>query len=410
MTMANPRTITMDLTEKLKYYKQSGHSEQRSQGNRSDIVKLAEKFKGKHKDGVIKICRYFAYNQFIPENPAGYPETIFLPTLTKKQFSDVFPLDKTVVLDLETTGLAGGTGTYPFLIGFGYPGAEGIELVQYFLPDYGREIGAFLDMKQEQAEKSILISYNGKSFDYPLLRNRLVLNRVENTLASFNHLDLLHLTRRLWRNSLDTFNLQTIEQMIFKFMRFGDIDGMLIPQAYFDFLHSGFEEDIWRIIEHNQQDILTLVRLLFYLNRIEKNKSKGKVTNTELLNFFKLAGDSGDFQESRKLFKEIKERSIKLPEGLIISFSRLLKRHQCWQEALPFWSDLLASGNMILFACEEFAKYYEHNTRDYESAKKFTERALNYFIQLDDIYKPTPIIAEFERRHQRLLSKLNKNS
>jgi uncharacterized protein YprB with RNaseH-like and TPR domain len=400
----------MDLTEKLKYYKQSAALEQPSVDNRSSIEKLAEKCKGKHKDGIIKICRYFAYDQFVPVNPAQYPQTIFLPTLTKRQFNDEIPLDQTVVFDLETTGLAGGTGTYPFLIGFGYPGAEGVELVQYFLPDFGREIGAFLDMKQEQLEKSVLISYNGKSFDYPLLRNRLVLNRVENSLASLNHLDLLHLTRRLWRNSLDSFSLQTIEQKVFKFMRFGDIEGMLIPHAYFNFLQSGFDQDIMRIIEHNQQDILTLVRLLFYLHRIEKNKSKGKVTDTELLNIFKLASESGDFQQAQKLFKEIKERFIKLPESMIISYSRLLKHHQCWGEALPFWSELLASGYMVPFACEEFAKYYEHKTRDYITAKKYTERALHYFIQLDDIYKPTPGIVEFERRHKRLLSRLNKNN
>jgi uncharacterized protein YprB with RNaseH-like and TPR domain len=399
----------MDLTEKLTYYKQSGHTEQRRAGNRPNLENLAEKFEGKHQDGIIKIDRYFAYDQFIPENPALYPETIHLPTLTKKQFGTLFPLTETVILDLETTGLAGGTGTYPFLIGFGYPGEQGIEIVQYFLPDYGKETAAFLDMKPYHADKSVLISYNGKSFDYPLLRNRLILNRGDNSLASLLHLDLLHLTRRLWRNSLANCTLQNIEHKIFNFMRLGDIEGMLIPQAYFDFLQMGNAQDMYRIIQHNQLDILTLVRLLFYLNRIEADSTRKEVTDGELLNLLKLASETGDIKAAQQLYFEVKARTIKMPENVVISYSVLLKRHHCWRDALSLWNGLLEEGSMVPFACEEFAKYYEHTARDFHCAKTYTERALTYLTLIGTLYEPVQKTREFEHRHQRILAKLQKN-
>jgi uncharacterized protein YprB with RNaseH-like and TPR domain len=401
--------MPMDLKDKLKYYSQTTQSGYKDIDVHPDVFHLAQKLQGRYQDGIIKISRHYAYNQFIPDACEYYPETIFLPTLTKKQFSSVFPLKETILLDLETTGLAGGTGTYPFLIGFGYPGTQGIEIVQYFLPDYGKETGAFLDMKHDHTGKSVLISYNGKSFDYPLLRNRLILNRIDDSLASLAHLDLLHLTRRLWRNSLDNCTLQNIEHKIFNYMRLGDIEGVLIPQAYFNFLRMGNTEDIDRIIHHNQQDILTLVRLLFYMQQIEQDSTGKEITNTELLSLFKLASDSADIKAAQQLYREVKRRALKLPDTMVMAYSALLKRHQCWMEALPFWSGLLAEGSMVPFVCEEFAKYYEHNARDFQTAKTYTERALHYYTVIKELYQPLEKFKEFEHRHQRILSKLQRN-
>ena len=263
-------------------------------------------------------------------------------------------------------------------------------------------------MKEDHAGRSILISYNGKSFDYPLLRNRMILNRIDNSLASMDHLDLLHLSRRIWRNMLTGFSLQTIEEKIFYFSRIGDIEGMLIPQSYFNFLQSGHTDEIHRIIQHNRQDILTLVRLLFYLHRIEERKTTRQISETELLNLFKLANDTGDIDEARRLFQVIQTRNIDLSENLVISYSRLLKHHRCWEELLPLWHKILDRGAMVPYICEEFAKYYEHISHEYHLARMYIERALQHYSIRQELYSPDPVSHEFERRYQRIMVKLLK--
>jgi uncharacterized protein YprB with RNaseH-like and TPR domain len=400
----------MDLKDRLKYYTRVQQPADVAGDEHRDINRLAQQLQGIHQDGTIKIRLYIPYEKFIPGTTAFLSGMISIPMLTKQQFGDAFPINRTVILDLETTGLAGGTGTYPFLIGFGYPDTVGIEIVQYFLPDYGREIGAYLDMKPYHAQKAVLITYNGKTYDYPLLKNRLILNRIENSLATLAHLDLLHLSRRLWHTILDSCTLQNIEQHIFYFMRFGDIDGMHIPQAYFNFLRFGEIEPIHRIIRHNQQDILTLVRLLFYLHHVEDNMTESKVTDDELLNLFKLAVETGNMTAVRIIYKQICKRTIQLPENLVKSYSVVLKRFRYWMDAVAFWSALLQEGRMVPFACEELAKYHEHIKRDFKRAEMYTNRAIQYFSFIEQLYGDRESLQAFEHRQRRLIAKLGKTN
>jgi uncharacterized protein YprB with RNaseH-like and TPR domain len=400
----------MDLKDKLKYYMQVQQSVPVVGDNHQDVTRLAEQLRGVAQDGLVKIRHFIRYDTFIPDMISGFPEMISIPTLSKQHFANAFPVNNTVVLDLETTGLAGGTGTYPFLIGFGYPDNLGIEIVQYFLPDYGREAGAYLDMKPYHAEKSVLITYNGKTFDYPLLRNRLILNRIDNSLVSLAHLDLLHLSRRLWHTTLDSCTLQNVEQHIFHFMRFGDIDGMHIPAAYFNFLRSGETDDILRIIRHNQMDILTLMRLLLYLHHIETDMAQVNISDKELLNLFKLAAETGELTTTQMLYQQIRRRTIRLPENMVKLYSMVLKRNRSWTDALSLWSELLQEGRMVLFACEELAKYFEHILCDVKQAEQYTGRALDYLSFVGELYGVEESMSAFKHRQRRLAIKQGKTN
>jgi predicted PolB exonuclease-like 3'-5' exonuclease len=303
--------------------------------------------------------------------------------------------------------LAGGTGTYPFLIGFGRFETEGIRLFQYFLPDYGREISAFLDMRCLFEDKNVLLSFNGKSFDFPLLRNRMIMNRMENPLASFAHLDLLHPARRLWRDVLPSCSLDIIEEEIFLFSRYQDIDGALIPQAYFDFLQTGNTAQIRQIIMHNQQDLISLGRLLFLMHQIENHHPLHGHSPSELLAMFDVAIDMSDLVRIATILKKLEHSRRKIPDHSLLKYSLLLKRLQKWDEALLIWHGFLERSSEILFVAEELAKYYEHRENDLKQAIEYTNRALQYMDLMSEISGQNERSAEARKKFMHRLWRLN---
>ena len=168
-------------------------------------------------------------------------------------------------VDTETTGLAGGTGTYAFTVAIARPHPQGIELVQLFLPEPGDEPAFLLALDAELRLTPGLATYNGASFDLPLLRTRWTLNRMAGELTIGVHVDLLHLSRALLRPRLASCTLRSVEERLLGFEREEDIAGELIPQCYFDFLRSGWSRDLESALEHNRQDVLSLQHLLHRL-------------------------------------------------------------------------------------------------------------------------------------------------
>ncbi len=401
----------MDLKNKLKYY-HSGKTKTAS-GTEHHYKNLFTTIGGRVLDAdtlpIIKIEKFEYFHHFDPMALYDQFSEVNLPLLTKNQFPDPLYLKNLLIFDLETTGLAGGTGTYPFLLGFGIFKENGIQLIQYFLPEFGREIGAYIDIKDICEEKTTLLSYNGKSFDYPLLRNRFILNRFDNPLEHYVHLDLLHLTRRLWKNVLPSCSLQTIEERIFSFNRWQDIDGSLIPQAYFNFLQTGDSSEIKRIINHNQQDMVSLARLLIHLHHIENNDVIPVYPDHELVAMFDLAVNISDTDRAEPMMKKLGSLQKNIPGRSLKKYSLLLKRREKWEEALAIWRSFIESGEEILFAFEELAKYYEHRERHYTRAIDFTDRALKYIeiiTELEDLGNLDETSDRFAQRKKRLQKKV----
>jgi hypothetical protein len=168
-------------------------------------------------------------------------------------------------LDTETTGLAGGTGTQVFTAAVARPHANGIELVQLFLAEPSDEPAFLAALDAELRLTPGLATYNGASFDLPLLRTRWLMARMPGELAEGVHLDLLHLTRSLLRPRLESCTLRAVEERLLGFEREDDIPGHLIPQAYFDYLRSGWSSILEPTLEHNRQDVLSLQHLLHRL-------------------------------------------------------------------------------------------------------------------------------------------------
>lgn len=164
-------------------------------------------------------------------------------------------------LDTETTGLAGGTGTYVFLIGLAH--FDGAELVlrQHLLRDLGAEHEFVEHLRAELEPFRACASYNGKTFDLPLLRTRFVMTIRSDLTVDESHLDLLHPARRLWKDRFGSTTLRQLEESVLDDGRATDIPGALIPDAYFHWLRRGDDAIIAPVLEHNARDVVSLVRI-----------------------------------------------------------------------------------------------------------------------------------------------------
>ena len=168
-------------------------------------------------------------------------------------------------LDTETTGLAGGTGTQVFTAAVARPHPNGVELVQLFLAEPSDEPAFLAALDAELRATPGLATYNGLSFDLPLLRTRWLMARMPGELTEGRHLDLLHLVRGLLKPRLEACTLRAVEERLLGFEREDDVPGHLIPQAYFDYLRNGWSTTLEPTLEHNRQDVLSLQHLLHRL-------------------------------------------------------------------------------------------------------------------------------------------------
>jgi uncharacterized protein len=170
-------------------------------------------------------------------------------------------LSRMLFLDTETTGLSGGTGTVAFLIGLASFRDGALVLEQLVLPNLGCEAPMLARLAERLAVASCVVSYNGKSFDWPLLRTRFLLARMPLPPLP-PHIDLLHTARRVWKPRLGSVRLTEIEREILRFEREGDIDGAEIPGRYFEFLRGAGAERLAPVLEHNQHDVIALAAIL----------------------------------------------------------------------------------------------------------------------------------------------------
>ena len=181
------------------------------------------------------------------ESPAGWGDVLFL--------------------DTETTGLSGGTGTYVFLIGLAHISDGELVLRQHLLRDIGAEREFVEHLKAQFEPFRACASYNGKTFDLPLLRTRFVMALRSELTVDESHLDLLHPARRLWKDRFGSTTLRQLEESVLDDGRVTDIPGSLIPDAYFHYLRTRSDAVIAPVLEHNARDVISLVRIADHVAR-----------------------------------------------------------------------------------------------------------------------------------------------
>lgn len=287
--------------------------------------------------------------------------------------------ERTLFLDTETTGLAGGTGTYAFLVGTGRFTTGGFLVKQFLMRDYNEELALLYAVDQELQTADAIVSFNGKTFDIPLLRTRFAISRLDfQGINEHCQVDLLHLARRLWRDKLTSCSLESLERNILGLTRHGDIPGYEIPQRFFLFLRTGDGSLLKDILEHNVLDLVSMAVLLEIINDLGEVRppdcscpwvaealgqvyaKNGKLTTA--LNFLEKAWSLADQ----------KEQQIRI----LRTAALLHKRRREYEEAAQLWQRLLVLAEDDLMAHEELAKHYEHRRKDFKEAGRITKRAL----------------------------------
>ena len=208
-----------------------------------------------------------AHAQAPLEIPRGFEriETPFGPAFLREDVLGLPRLDPNpgsiAYIDTETTGLSGGSGTYVFAAAVARPIDCGLRLAQLFLPQPGMEAAFLQALSDELAPASGVGSFNGASFDLPILRTRWVMARMHGDLHHPPHVDLLTLVRSLYRHRMESCTLRTVEERLLGYEREDPIAGALAPDAYFQYVHHGPCQMLELVLEHNRLDVISLVHL-----------------------------------------------------------------------------------------------------------------------------------------------------
>ena len=307
------------------------------------------------------------------------------------RFSNFDP-EATLFLDTETTGLAGGSGTYVFLVGLGYFQGKSFRTEQLFLANLNSESAFLMDLcdrVQGRAEGKTfryLVTFNGKGYDLNLLEYRFLIQGIAPPFQSLSHLDLLYPTRMLWKRRLENCALQTVERQVLGLNRPPDIPSALIPRTYFDYLHYGYHEPFRSVFEHNRIDVLTLVGLLAMVARLLREPDRrffvSPISSAHLLL------SRGRDEEAVRLLENVcqEPRWAADRPDLLLMLAGLKKKRGDFDEALNLFEETLRiQKRPPLEAFEESAKILEHRKGDLRSALELVQKAGRIYPESTDL-------------------------
>lgn len=306
-----------------------------------------------------------------------------------------FDLHRTIFIDVETTGLAGGTGTYAFLIGWGWVEDGALRVDQYFMRDQADEPALLAHLAEQLRRFEWVVTFNGAAFDLPLIETRFIMNRMRVGIGALGSLDLLHAARRLWRFLLPDRSLTALERDLLGERRHGDVPSDLIPHIYFQFLRTGDARRLPPVFEHNCRDIVTTVRLLDRACRTCRDWRDDDFHPAEVLGAARahqLATDQATAAEAfARALRLGLEGDLRAHAQTHLSLHR--KRAGAWGEAAGIWSAMVRNEDRAgLWALVELAKYHEHQCCDFPAAVTATRRGLALTAALG-----APLPAELRR-------------
>ena len=338
----------------------------------------------------------------LPQHPIyGLARWSRVPELEQKN------LDQFIFLDTETTGLSGGTGTMAFMVGVARFRGESLAMEQFFLRSPAEEAALLAGLEEFCDGMAAVVTYNGKSFDIPILNTRYILQGFTSPFEDLPHLDLLHLTRRIWRARLEQCNLGNIEQQILQLQRDGDeVPGYLVPEYYAQYLRDGNAEPLRGIFYHNEQDVLSLAALFaLFTDMLEAPTAWETPSSQDLTSLGRLLEHMGEVDGALSLYQKGAQAAESARTKLepLLAQAKLHKRHGEYSRALPLWE--LAAADGSLEALEELAKYHEHSTRQLEKALAYTNQALRLLETNPDL---DVFVRDFLHRQKRLAAKLQR--
>lgn len=280
-----------------------------------------------------------------------------------------------VFIDTETSGLAGGTGTVAFLVGAGWVEDDEFVVRQYFMRDYPEESALLEALREDLGEDAPLVSFNGRSFDWPLLTTRWRLNR--HSPAPRAHLDLLPPARRLWGRTLHSHSLSTLERHVLGLGRGEDMPGHMIPGAWFDYLRTGHGGTLAAAFRHNEIDVVSMLALFARVGAILADPVAAQAAPGDRVGTARLLLELREPDRARRCLEvglagsdDADARPIRRMLG------HMYRRDGSWEAALAHWLAVAGGPEFDAEAHEQVAKIYEHRRRDLGEALRWTERAL----------------------------------
>jgi uncharacterized protein len=327
-------------------------------------------------------------------------------------------LGRTVFVDTETTGLAGGTGTLAFLIGAGAFEDDGSFVVrQFFLRSPAEEPAALLYLSEWLDQFEALVSFNGRGFDLPILQTRFTLQRLRPRILSVPHLDLLTPARRVWRGRLESCSLKSLEYSVLDVHRDQiDIDGSLIPQLYIDYVRTGDAGEMPRVLYHNAYDILSMVTLATRLIQLFDEERSAALTAADRYALGKWHADHAEHAQAERYLRQALEdlSDAIVQQQAALRLSLLYKQLDRRADAIGLWEAVAQAAQLdslaSVEACVELAKYYEWHAVDLPRALAWTEQALAITAALPDRLLRSQVLPEVEHRKQRLVRKIDRNA
>lgn len=316
--------------------------------------------------------------------------------------------DDFLFLDTETSGLAGGAGTFAFLIGLGFQRADGFHLVQLFMRDPDQEEALLAGLAHFMDGFKAIVTFNGKSFDVPLLNTRHTLNGFSSPFPHLDHVDLLPLARRLWRNRLPNRSLGNLEIEILHLGRTGEeVPGWMVPEIYQDYLSSGNPAPLEGVFYHNAMDIVSLAALFKYTARLLNNPfDSEEIDALDLMALAQLRENLQDWDQAIILYERSLDQGLPRQAYLqtLMRFASLYRHQGDLDKAIELWEK--AAKEKHLDACVELAKIYEHHLKDVAAALTWCEFALQVVWSADlNPFEKRTWVLDFQKRVDRLLKK-----
>jgi uncharacterized protein YprB with RNaseH-like and TPR domain len=295
---------------------------------------------------------------------------------------------KTIFIDLETTGLSGGAGTLAFLVGCGYFDLGAFQVRQFLLPSHAAERALLAAVADFFDEADLIVTYNGKTFDVPVMETRWSFHRMELPLDGVPHFDMLHPARRLWKNRLgDGYvdagcRLSTLERILFDVERVGDVPGFDIPGRFFTFVRSGDARPLEPVLEHNRIDLVSLAAVTAHAVRLAQSGHEACRDCTEALALGRVLERAEHADRAEACYR----RAAESPEApvraeALYRLAVCYRRARRFEDAAALWRELVdltepryrrrgPLGELRKVAIEALAIHHEHRAKDLAGARE----------------------------------------
>jgi uncharacterized protein len=336
--------------------------------------------------------------------------------------------DRLLFVDLETTGIAGGAGTYAFLVGCGWFSGGTFRVRQFFLSSFTAERALLEALSDVAATAGTVVSYNGKSFDLPLIETRFALHRLPTPFGELPHIDMLHPARRMWRVAESrhvqkdmpytdqkdvayTCRLSTLERQLCGYVREGDVAGFEIPARYFRYVHAGDPRPLAAVFEHNRLDLLSLALVTARAAQLLEDGPAAARSAREALGMGRIYERGGLLAEAKSSFA----RAIEFDDGdedlradALRAYAHVARRMHDYDDAAAAWRRVLGLAScprpIEREASEALAVHLEHRRRDLSSARGFAMRLLDVDDSLRRRQAAAYRLARLDRKLESLAS------